>query len=797
MSVFVTETRHAFRALMKRPLFTAVAALTLAVGIGANTAIFSVVRGVLLRPLPFEHADRLVRICETGPRVGDYCVASPPNVMDWRDASRTLSEIGLGRDWPFHMRVNGEQTSVNGGLATAGFFRALGVRPALGRLVEPEDVVPGRNVVVLDHRLWADRFGSDPGIVGRRVELDGVPHTVVGVLPAGLKVPGLDDVRLWRPLHFDPRAEENRQWRGFEVIGRMADGVSLAQTRSELETMRARLEAEHPATNKGWGIRVESLRDSMVVSVRPALLVFTGAVALVLLIVCANLANLLLARALSRKQEMAVRAALGGTRRRLAAQVLTESALLALMGGVGGVLLAVWGVDGLLALVPGGMPRADGVAVDGPVLAFALGLSLLTALVFGALPALRGARVNLSEALKTGSRSVFGEGGRIRAALVVVEVALALTLLVDAGLLGRSFNSLAGWDPGFDRENLVTVSLFEPTDKYTDHARIVGFWRRVREELGTVPGVVSVGAVSAGPLFGGIERDELVVQGRPSTPGSNPSVRYHDASPGYLETLGVPLLRGRMINDGDVAGAPHVAVVNEAMARLWPDGNPIGAHIRMLQNQWEGEIVGVVRDIKPLEPGTAAQPELYWPLQQQGRPFVYFVLRTDGDAASVVPSVRARLVRLDPDVSIGTFRTLDDWMGTRLVRPRFNMLVLGLFSIIALLLATTGIYSVLAYIVAQRSREIGLRMALGADRRQVALEVLTRGARLAGLGIGAGLLLAFATGSLLSSLLFGVHATDPVTFTAVAALLAAVALLATYLPARRASRLDPMQVLRE
>jgi putative ABC transport system permease protein len=797
MSVLLTDARHAFRGLMKRPLFTGVAVLTLAVGIGANTAIFSVVRGVLLRPLPFEGSDRLVRICETNPRVGNYCVASPPNVMDWRAGSRTLSDIGLGRDWPFHMRADGEQTSIAGGLATAGLFRVLRVKPALGRLIEPADVVPGRHVVLLDHRLWADRFGSDPGIVGQQVDLDGDPFTVVGVLPAGFEVPGLEYVRLWRPLHFDPRDEENREWRGFQVIGRMADGVSLTQARSELETIRARLAAEHPATNKGWGLRVESLRSSMVASVRPALLVFTGAVALVLLVVCANLANLLLARALARQPEMAVRAALGGTRRRLAAQVLTEGALLSLLGGTAGALLAVWGVNGLLALVPGGMPRAENVAVDGPVLAFALGVSLLTTFLFGTLPALRGARVELAEALKTGQRSVSGEGGRLRAGLVVVEIALALTLLVDAGLLVRSFTALSGWDPGFDRQNLMTFSLYVPTDKYSSRARIVGYWKRVRQELGSVPGVTSVGAVSAGPLFGGIETDEFVMEGKTSTPGSNPSVWYHDTSPGYLETLGVQLVRGRMLNDADVAGGPHVAVVNEAMAKLWPGGNPVGGHLRLIQNQWEGEIVGVVRDVRPLDPGTAAKPELYWPMQQMGRPFVYFVLRTSVDPASVVPAVRNRLAELDPDVSPGTFRTLNDWMGSRLVRPRFNMLLVGLFSFIALLLATTGIYGVLAYIVARRSREIGLRMALGAGQRRVALDVLAHGGRLTALGIAAGLVLAFATSRFLASLLFGVKPRDPATFVVVALLLAVVALLATYLPARRASRLEPMQVLRE
>jgi putative ABC transport system permease protein len=443
------------------------------------------------------------------------------------------------------------------------------------------------------------------------------------------------------------------------------------------------------------------------------------------------------------------------------------------------------------------MPRAENVAVDGPVLAFALGLSLLTTIVFGALPALRGARVELADALKTGQRSVSAEGGRLRAGLVVVEIALALTLLVDAGLLARSFGALSSWDPGFNRQNLVTFSLFLPHEKYTSRAQVVDFWKRARQELGSVPGVASAGAVSAGPLFGGIETDEFVMEGHTSTPGSNPSVWYHDTSPGYLETLGVQLVRGRMINDGDVAGGPHVAVVNEAMARLWPGGDPVGSHLRLLQNHWEGEIVGVVRDIKPLVPGTAAKPELYWPLQQQGRPFVYFVLRTSVDPRSVVPAVRARLAQLDPDVQPGTFRTLNDWVGTRLVRPRFNMLLVGLFSFIALLLATTGIYGVLAYIVARRSREIGLRMALGAGQRRVALEVLARGSRLTALGIGAGLILAFATSRFLASLLFGVRPTDPVTFVAVALLLAAVALLATYLPARRASRLDPMEVLRE
>jgi predicted permease len=795
----VSDVRYALRALRGTPAFTLSALLILALGMGSAATIFTAVNAVLLRPLPYAEAERLVAVCETNPEVARFCVASPPDVEDWAESAGTLESVGFARGWYFLLRAGGAAVGVDGGYATPGWFRALRVAPAIGRVFEPRDLAPGgARVAVLSHGLWAERFGSDVSVVGRLISLDGENYEVVGVLPPTFVAPELEQVRLWTPPPWDPRDETRRSWRGFQVVGRLAAGRTRPQAEAELVALQASLAREHPETNGEWGVRVVSLHERITGATRPALAVFSGAVGLLLLIACANLAHLMLVRASNRQREMAVRTAIGAGRGALLRQLLTESVVLATAGGVVGLLLASWASGGFVRLAPPGIPRLEQAHVDLAVFGFTFLLALLTAVVSGLAPALFATRVDLSRGLREGMGAGKGRGGaRVRRLLVSAEVALTLVLLVGAGLLARSFATLVRWDPGFDRSNVLAFSAFASTERYADNAAIGGLWPRVEASLAAIPGVTSVATVSAGPVFGGIEPGRFAIVGDPP-PAEAPSVRWYDASPGYFRTLGLPVRRGRDLQESDVAGSRPVAVINETFARSHFAGrDAVGQRVRMLDSGTEVEIVGVVADVPPFWAGRPTEPELWWSNRQYPRWGTFIIVRTGVDPGSVVRTLRERLDAIDPDLQTGAPVTLDDLVGQRLIAPRFNLTLVAFLALIALALAVAGVYGVLAYAVSLRRREIGIRMALGAARRDVVWRVLAEGASPVGAGIVLGLVGALALSHLLAGLLFGVAPRDPATLLATALLLGAVALAACALPALRASRLDPARVLRE
>ncbi len=796
----IQDLRYATRNVIKSTGFSVVAVLTLTLGIGANTAIFSVVDGILLRPLPLSEADRIVAVCETNPAVADFCIGSPPNVEDWDEQARAIEDFGLGRQWPFVIRGDDGAEGIGGGLATPGMFEVLRFTPALGRLLQRSDLEPGNNhVAVLSHALWRTRFGADPTVVGRPVLLDGESYQVVGVLDSGAEVPRLEDVELWVPLHFHPREERRRSWRGFIVYGRLSDDATLASAREEMQLISERLAVAYPETNDGWGISVMPLRDRIVGSVRPTLLVFLAAVGFVLLIGCANVANLLLVRGASRRRELAVRSALGAGRSRLVRLLLSEALVLSVLGGVGGVLLSLLAVNAFVSLAPPGIPRLDEVAVDSRVLMFALLLSVATTIVFGLVPALSATASDVNQALKEGDPRAAGRSRLgVRGILVVSEVALALILLIGAGLLTRSFAGLLDWDPGFDRENLLTAWLLTSSPRFQTGLQVVELHSRAAEEVASLPSVLSVGKTSAGPLFGGTETDEFTIGGRPEPePGERPVARWYDVGPNYVATLGVPLLAGRVFTADDVRESPPVAIVNEALAnRYWQNEDPIGGQLT-IQERGTMTIVGVVGNVTPFRTGERASPEIYWPQMQSPRLATYLLIRTAADPSSLFRPIRDRLRTLDPDMQVSGFRTMEGHIGRQLVRPKFNMLLVGIFASVALVLASIGIYGVVSYSVAMRTREMGIRMALGARGFDIVRSVVGGGMVPAGIGIGIGLLGAFGVTRLLTSMLVGVEPTDGVTFFSVAALLAAVAAVACYVPASRATRVEASVTLRE
>ena len=794
MQSILQDFVFAVRVLRRNPGFALVAVLTLALGIGASTSIFSVVNGILLRPLPYLDPDRLVALYErsaSGPRYG---TASPPNVEDWAERSRSMEAMGLGRGWSFILREDDGVYGVSSGLATPGLFEVFGFTPHLGRLFVDDDLPPGDNrVVILTHAMWQNHFGADPDIVGKSLPFTEGNYTVIGVLPPSAEVPRLGRAQLWTPLHFNPREERRREWRGFFAFARLRQAVTIEDARSEFDVIAAELGREYPATNADWSVEIVPLHEQVVGSVRRILLVFMGAVGFVLLIGCANVANLLLARAAGRRREFAVRAALGAGRGRIIRLVLSESLLLAVMGGTAGLALATWAVRVFIALAPSGIPRLDEVALDGNVLVFALVLSVATSVLFGIAPSLRASQLDLSRSLKEGDQSSFRRSSLgARGVLVVSEIALAFVLLAGAGLLLQSFATLLRWDPGFDRSNLLTVWTLAPPGKYTDGFQVRLLQQRAVEELQSIPSVVSVGNASAGPMFGGMDAGEMLIVGRPAPPaGEQPIIRWFDIGPNYFRTLGIPIVRGRDFTNGDVRGAPNVAIVNEALVRrYWPGEDPVGGQVNIY-----GEtraIVGVVSDVRPFEVGTPVEPYVYFPQLQAPRWATYFILRADSDPEALIPAVRARLQALEPDMQISSFRTMDQLIARRVVRPRFNMLLLGIFAAVALALAAIGIYGVVSYSVANRTREMGIRMALGAGQRDILGTVFRQGMALSSLGIAIGLVGAFGLTRVLSSMLYGVAPTDVGTFGGVAVLLALIAALACYVPAHRATKVDPI-----
>ncbi|HEV2664259.1 MAG TPA: ABC transporter permease, partial [Blastocatellia bacterium] len=804
------DLRYGARMLLKNPGFTLIATLTLALGIGANTAIFSVVNAVLLHPLPFKEPDRLVTILEMKLPQFRESTANPGNFLDWKKQNTVFERLVAYTTPPFNLVGTGDPEQLRGMKVTDGFFAMLGAQPLLGRDFLPEEDRTGRNnVVILSHGLWQRRFGAAANIVNQTLTLSGQSYTVIGVMPATFQFGGLS-LDLWTPMAFTAQDAQNHLGHFLAgILGQLKPGVTLEQARAEMTAIAERLAAQYPDTNTGWSVKLMPLLEFTVRSIKRALLVLLGAVAFVLLIACANVANLLLARAAGRQKEIALRTALGAGRLRIIRQLLTESALLAAVGGAVGLLLAKGGMDLLLKLSPQNLPRMNGVSLDGRALAFTAAITLLTGLIFGLVPALPASKPNLNEAMKDAGRGST-EGARrqfVRNTLVVLEVASALAPLVGAGLLIKSFWQLQKVDPGFNPDNALTASVTMPRPKYQDNVQRVAFFQQLAEKVSALPSVQAAGILTpstAMPLSGGYVQ-AFEIQGRPPLPpGANQNTNFYAVNTDFFKAMGIPLLRGRLLTERDAGDAPRVAVVNETMAKnMFPDEDPLGRRIAFTGSsnpEWY-EIVGVVGDVKQYgldqpTPMQTYEPYVQQPPSSQALSSMTLVVRTSGDPTNFTAAIRNAVLQVDKEQPLSNVRTLDQLLSTSIAQRRFSMLLLGVFAAVALVLAAVGIYGVLNYAVTQRMREIGIRMALGAGQRDVLKLVVSHGMLLTLLGVAAGLAGAFALTRLLTTLLFGVSPTDPLTFAVIALLLALVALLACWIPARRATRVDPIVTLR-
>jgi predicted permease len=820
MEMFWQDVRYGIRMLAKTPGFAAVAVLTLALGIGANTAIFSVVNAVLLRPLPYKNAGQLVHVWGKLEKLGiPINSISDPEWWELKDGSQSFSELAafVPDDGANLTSADSRPARVTEGDATSSLFSILGVQPQLGRIFTAEEDEPGKShVVLLSDSLWRSAFGSDPNVVGKIVHLDGTGYTVVGVLPPGFQFEGSHDI--WNPLGLDRAKPQDRGSHYLSVIGRLKPGVTLAQASLEMDRFAAQLAREYPdyipyGSDAGWGVFLVALQEQIVGKVRPALLVLLGAVGFVLLIACVNIANLLLARASTREREIAIRAALGAGKRRIVSQLLTESVLLALVGGAFGLALSYWGVDALRALSPGNLPRASEIGVNATVLGFTLGLSLLTGVIFGLVPALHVAGTNLQDCLKEGGRGTSsGLGGRsLRNALVVSEIALALVLLVGAGLMIRSFRRLLEVDPGFQTRNVLTMQLSLPDTTYKDGTPVFSFYHQLLERVKNLPGVEAAGAVSKLPLADSNNSGSVFLQDTPAT-GLQRFMNYpflevdrRMATPGYFDAMRIPVVRGRLFTEADNENAPFVAIVDTDFAqRLWPGQEPVGKHVAIdgipnanpMQPRWR-TVVGVVAHVKNRTLDFEGREQAYFPEAQVSYiRTMTLAVRTSLDASSLAGAIREQVAALDRDLPIYEVSTMQQRLDTSVAQPRLNLVLLAAFAALALVLAGVGIYGVMAYSVTQRTHEIGIRMALGAQHEDVMKLVITQGLKLAVLGVGIGLVVALGVTRFMSSLLFGVQATDPVTFALVALALTGVALAACYVPARRAMRVNPIIALR-
>jgi putative ABC transport system permease protein len=799
MRSLLQDVRYAVRRLLKSPGFALVAVGALTLGIGANTAIFSVVNSVLLRPLPYPEPEQLVQVWESRPRMNmPRSEVAPHEFLAWAERSQSFRQLAANDLTEYNLTGRGEPERVTGALVTAGYFPLFGVSPAQGRTFLAEEDQPGKdNVVVLGHELWRSRFNSDPSVVGQSVSLDGVPCTVVGVMPRGFRLP--DGAGLARPIAFtvEDRAKAGSHF--LNVYGRLKEGVALAQAGGEMATVAGRVEQDFGDVNAGHRVVLVPLHEQVVGGARTALLVLLGAVGLVLLIACANVANLLLARAAGRRREVAVRAALGASRWRIVRQLLAESVLLSALGGAAGLLLAVWGVDLLVSLDPTGVQRAGEVTLDWRVLGFTFGLSLLTGLLFGLAPALQASKADFNESLKEGGRSAQGLGrSRLRGALVVSEVALTLVLLVGAGLLVKSFRQLLAVDSGLDPHGVLTLDVSLPQAKYAERQQITSFYERLIEQAAALPGVEAAGAVSVLPLAGNDNSNFVQIEGRPPQPaGQALRAGRRNVSADYFRALGIPVKRGRAFNASDAKDAPPVVVINESLARSFFAGeDAVGKRIRTGEKSPWVEVVGVVGDVRHRGLDVETRPEMFFPHLQTPSRQMTLVVRAAGDPAALAGPLRVRVRELDRDQPVGNVKTMETWVAESVASRRFSVLLLGVFACVAAGLAALGLYGVVSYSVAQRTHEIGLRVALGARPRDVLRLVIRQGMTLTLLGTAVGLLAALALTRVMSGLLFGVGATDLATFVAVPLMLLTVALLACYLPARRATKVDPMVALR-
>jgi putative ABC transport system permease protein len=800
METFIKDVKYAIRGLIKQPGFTAVAVLTLALGLGANTAIFSFVSGVLLRPLPFPASDRLIVLSERNPEKNIAPVVSPRNLEDWQRQSTAIEEFGAWRDWHFRLTTSEGTTGTASAICSPGLFRVLGITPLRGRLfTDAENQVGQDHVIMISSSYWQNQFASDEKVIGQTLMLDKQPFTIIGVLPPSLEALDLGSWDIWAPLTVDPDQFLGRAVRNRRLYARLKPGVSPAQAEAEMKTIAARLQQQYPEANTGWTVALTTLHENEVGDLREPLLLFMFTVGLVLLIACINVAMLMLARAESRRKEFALRVALGAGRFQLLRQLITESALLSLAGGAVGLLLAVWLIDLFVAILPRSMPQAEHVKLSGPVLIFTLGLSLVTGILFGLAPGLQSSRVNLVQELKEGHGLFRQRGGqRLRAALVISQVALALVLLVMAGLLGQTFIRLIALKPGYDPQNVLTAQVFVPIDKYKGRARIAALYEQITDGLKTIPGVISVGATTSGPHFGGSESIDLQAEGATPPPsGVYPQAAYFNTGPNYFHTMAIPVVEGRDFTGHDDAAAPPVAIINQTLARrLWPGEHAAGKRLIDIREREVLEVIGVAGDVKRFGLGEEVRPEVYFPYSQRPRWAMFFMLRTGLDSAAVAAALKPRVSSIDPELSVSGISTMDQRIGRALKRPRFNLVLLGIFAGTALMLAGIGVYGVMSFLVVRQTKEIGIRTALGAKSRDIFKLVIGRGMilALAGIVIGAGS--ALAATRLLTGLLYGVTGADPLTFIAVAIVLAFVVLCACYFPARRALRVDPLIALR-
>jgi putative ABC transport system permease protein len=810
MEDFLYDVRHSARQIVRRPGFSLLAILVVALGIGSATAIFSVFDTLVIRALPYADANRIVTIWQTEAETGlEKSDVAPANFLDWREQAESFEHLAALDPHSMDLTSDERPEVLFSARISEGFFEAFGTGALHGRLFEPGEYDEYSAVVILSHGIWQRRFGGDPELVGSTLTLDGQPHTVVGVLPPNFNPhlhPTVRDREAWIPLVLQGWEEDVRGSSWWNVAGKLKADVALAQARAEMDAISARLAQDYPETNAAVRANVVPLREHLVGNAKTALLVLQGAVVFLLLIACANVASLFLARGTERESEFAIRAALGAGRSRLIRQLFTESVIVALLGGALGVGLAYWSVELIVALGPAELPRIEDVRVDNRVLLFALGLAGLTAVVAGLVPALHFSRPDLRGSMSEGRTTTAGAARqRIRSSLVVAEVALSLVLVVGAGLLARSFVSLLGVDPGFDKENVAIAQVFRYVDDETPEERRM-FFRQSLDGIRALPGVQSAAAVSAMPFIeANIDiQQTLHIEGRPEPrPEDAPNAFVAFATEDYFQTMSIPLLEGRRIERTDDGDSPRVAVVTEALvSRHWPGASPLGARIRI--GNWTNdadqpivwEIVGVVRQVRHDGLERDPRPELFVPLAQSNMGSMTFMARTDGDPSALLEPIQEQIWAIDPLQTFYRVVTLEELVSKSVAARRFNLWLLATFAMLALVLAAVGIYGVVSYSTRARTHEFGIRMALGADQVEVLRQAMSRGLRLTILGVGLGLIGSLGLTRLLQQLLFGIGARDPITFVAVGALLVLVAMAATYLPARRATLVDPAVALR-
>ena len=804
MESLLSDVRYAVRNLSRRPGFTIIAVITLALGIGANTAIFSAINALLLKPLQFPELDRVVAIWDKLPSRGVlHNEVTVANYLDWQSQTQSFEQLALYRWWSANLTGIDPPERIQGFLVTANFLDATGMKPIMGRNFLAEENQPGKDAVaIITYSLWQRRFGGDPNILNKTITINSVTRTVIGVMPERFNFPKAAEV--YAPLAMTPQLMKSRQSHSFYVIGRLKPGATMAGAQAELDNVSARLEQQFPETNKGWGATIFPIVADTVRTYDTALWIMMGAVGFVLLIACANVANLMLARASGRRREIALRTALGASRWRIVRQLLTESVIVALVGGAVGVLIGFWGIDALRASDPGEASKfAPGwyqLGINAPVLLFTLGLSLVSGIVFGLAPALQASKTNLNESLKEGNRQTSGSSHRLRSSLVIFEFALSLVLLIGAGLLTRSFLSLLKTDAGFNPDNILTMNLTLPAAKYKDEPARAAFYNELVQRVKAYPGVESAAVVNFLPLGGSNSSDAYLVEGEPEpAPGQENDGRYRVASPDYFRTMHISIARGRGFSEQDKAGAPPVVMVNEAFVRKhWPGQDPIGKRIRFygpLERAPWMEVVGVIADVKH-ELNLPVTPEYYLPYAQDSWPGMVLVAKTSVEPASLAGALRQQVWSIDKDQPVYDVKTMQEVRSTSVAVYSFSSVMLGIFAFVALLLASIGIYGVMSFAVAQRTQEIGIRIALGARSADVLKLVVKHGMKLALFGMVLGLGGSWALTRFMEKLLVGVQATDLLTFGVVSGCLLVAAFVACYLPARRATKVDPLVALR-